>query len=176
MVLLPISDYEERLIGKRLVTENSTFTTNGVKIFHNQPSPSSLVLNTSSSLPTSSPLQNLPTELRLHILNLLFEQIKPIDWLSAHYHAGATPASVIFASRNVHLEGRPLALKACTFDYGDLPTDHCLAGYGYSIIFGNGEGERTTPFPHVTGVGFDASYSLDTYFNEKHACERVSYG
>lgn len=139
MILLPISDYEERLIGKRLVTVNSTFTTSGVKIFHNQPRPSSLVPNTSSSSPALSPLQNLPIELRLHILNLLFERIQPIDWLSAHYHAGATPASVIFVSKHLYLEGRPLALKACTFDYEDLPTDHRLAGYGYSIIFGNGE-------------------------------------
>lgn len=139
MVRLPISDYEERLIGKRLVTVNSTFTTSGVKIFHNQPNPSSLVPNTSSSSPTLSPLQNLPAELRLHILKLLFEQIKPTDWLSAHYHAGATPASVIFASKQMYLESRPLALKACTFNYEDLPTDRRLAAYGYSIIFGNGE-------------------------------------
>lgn len=139
MVPLPISDYEERLIGKRLVTVNSTFTTRGLKIFHNQPSPSRLVLNTSSSSPTLSPLQKLPTELRLHILDLIFEQIKPIDWLSAHYHAGATPASIIFVSKQMYLEGRPLALKACTFDYGNLPTDHRLVGYGYGIASGNGE-------------------------------------
>lgn len=128
MVLLPISDYERRLEGKRLVTVTSSFTSGAVKVFHNQPGPSSLVLNTISSSPTLSPLQKLPVELRLQILSMLFEDVKSTDWLSAHHHARATPASIIFTSKQMYLEGRHLALKACTFNYEDLPSECRVVG------------------------------------------------
>ncbi|KAL8926573.1 MAG: hypothetical protein Q9208_002900 [Pyrenodesmia sp. 3 TL-2023] len=134
MVLLPISDYEERLLGRRLVTATPTFQAGGVKIFHNAPNPSILAPSSptnSSPLPTTpSALQILPTEIRFLILSMVFEDVKPDDWLSAHHHAGATPASVIFTCRQLYREGRQLALEACTFEYAELPENCRIVGWG----------------------------------------------
>ena len=129
MTLLPISDYKERLLGRKLVTTKPSFKKGRVKIFHCQPGPSRLDFQAVSS----SPLQKLPAELRLYILTKVFEDVKPMDWLSAHHHAGATPASVIFSCKQMYLEGSDLALKACTFRYEDLPGRCRIIGPGCQV-------------------------------------------
>ncbi|KAL9010104.1 MAG: hypothetical protein Q9180_009332, partial [Flavoplaca navasiana] len=86
---------------------------------------------------TPSPLERLPAELRLQILGLIFEEIKPDDWLSAHHHAGATPASVIFASKLLYFEGRDMALKVCTFNYVELPDICRLVAHDRNIYKGD---------------------------------------
>ncbi|KAI4170338.1 MAG: hypothetical protein LQ346_008875, partial [Caloplaca aetnensis] len=132
-VLLPISDWEERLLGRRLITETATFETKGFKIYHNEPNPSTLTSIPTNPPATLSPLQKLPPEIRLQILAEVFKDVKPTDWLSAHYHDGATPASVIFTCRQLYREGRELALKACTFEYAELPGNSQMFGYEYNI-------------------------------------------
>ncbi|KAL8989151.1 MAG: hypothetical protein Q9169_008421 [Polycauliona sp. 2 TL-2023] len=151
MVALPISNYQERLIGRRLVTSTSAFPRQYVHVFYNEPTPAEIVFTDTSSSPTLSALENLPAELRLYILKMVFEDIKPIDWLSAHHHAGATPASIIFTSKQMFLEAKPLALKACTFSYEDLPTHRRLFG-PLNCIQQDYHKER-----------------FNAYFNEKHA-------
>ncbi|KAI4138836.1 MAG: hypothetical protein L6R39_006581 [Caloplaca ligustica] len=137
IVLLPISDYEERLLGRRLVTATPTFETGGVKIFHNAPNPSILASSspTNTTPPTTpSALQTLPTEIPFLILSMVFEDVKPDDWLSAQHHAGATPASVIFTCSQLYREGRQLALEACTFEYGDLPENYRIVGWEGGVV------------------------------------------
>ncbi|KAL9017674.1 MAG: hypothetical protein Q9185_005008 [Variospora sp. 1 TL-2023] len=115
IVRLPISDYEERLLGKRLITATPTFSHGGVKVFHCETDPASLASGTSTASPsTPSALQTLPAEIRLHILAKIFEDIKPLDWLTAHHRS--TPASVIFTCKQLYHESRQLALKTCTFE------------------------------------------------------------
>ena len=126
IVSIPISDWSERLIGKRLVTSSPTFTDlNGATVFHHASVPTVLNPNIGTSL---APLLQLPTELRLKILSCVFETIKPDDWLSCHY--GATPASVMFTCKLMYAEAQGLALKACTCDYETLPEGHQMTGYG----------------------------------------------
>lgn len=137
MSLLPISDYQERLVGRRLVSSISFVTSDGVKVFYNQSKPSRMPPCDVSSSLRSSPLGKLPTELRLRMLTFLFEDVKPDDWLSAHYHAGATPASVIFASKLLYFEGRAMALKACTFNYVELPDICRLVAHNRNIYSGD---------------------------------------
>lgn len=122
-VRLPEEDWKARLLGKRLVTASPSWEGQyGVIVFHNEPTRSSLVPNIKESFSSSSPLLRLPAELRFHILTKVFEKLHSNDWLSSHYHAGATPASVIFACKQLYLDGRQLALRACTFDYEDTPS------------------------------------------------------
>ena len=176
MVLLPISDYEERLLGRRLVSSTFSFITYSVKVFKNQLKPSRMLSRGTDSSLTPSPLERLPAELRLQILELLFEDVKPDDWLSAHHHAGATPASVIFASKQLYLEGRDMALEACTFDYGDLPSFHRLKGYDCGI-YADEEVERWANDRNDVDKGIiDVFGRLNAEFNCKHACEHVYYG
>lgn len=134
-VLLPLFDWEERLLGRRLITETPTFETTGVKVYHNEPNPSipaSILTNPSRTL---SPLQKLPPEIRLQILAEIFENVEPIDWLSAHHHDGVTPASVILTCRQLYREGRELASKACTFEYAELPASNQIFGHDYHISY-----------------------------------------
>ncbi|KAL8888505.1 MAG: hypothetical protein Q9215_004071 [Flavoplaca cf. flavocitrina] len=176
IVLLPISDYEERLVGRRLVSSISFVTSDGVKVFYNQSKPSQVIYRDTDSSLTPSPLERLPAELRLQILELIFEDVKPDHWLSAHHHAGATPASVIFASKQLYLEGREMALKACTFDYGDLPSFHRLKAYDCGI-YADEEVERWANDPKDVDKGtIDVVGRLNAFFNSKHACEQVCYG
>ena len=141
-VLLPISDWRERLIGKRLVTASPCFISDhGAKVFHNEPIPSSLTLSTTKPFPDSSPLLLLPAELRFHILANVLKDLQPDDWLSAHHHVGATPASVIFTCKQLYIDGRQLALEACTFDYEELPVKRRMVGY-YNGIEDNYHCER----------------------------------
>ena len=149
-VQLPISDWETRLVGKRLVSASPTFRDgNGAKVFHCEYNPPSRAWSIVSA-PNQSPLLRLPAELRLQIITILFEEIHPNDWLPFHHHAGATPlfdtlhptdcpccynyggatpASVIFACRQLYIESWDLALKACTFRYEDLPKANRMIGY-----------------------------------------------
>ncbi|KAL9039221.1 MAG: hypothetical protein Q9180_002658 [Flavoplaca navasiana] len=157
MVLLPISDYKERVVGRRLVSSISFVTSDGVKVFCNQSKPSQMLPRDISSSLRSSPLGKLPIELRLRIMEFIFEDVKPDDWLSAHYHAGATPASVIFASKLLYFEGRDMALKACTFNYVELPDICRLVAHDRDIYDG------------------DPKIRLYASFNEKYACEKVYY-
>ena len=101
---------------------------NGAKVFHCESNPASLDTRSTMSSPNPSPLLRLPAELRLQILAILFEEIHPDDWLSSHHHDGATPASVIFACKQLFIEGRDLALNACTFQYEDLPSFKRMIG------------------------------------------------
>ena len=126
IVSIPISDWRERLIGKRLVTSSPTFTgLNGAVVFHNASTPTAL---THYSRTSFSPLLQLPTELRLKILAHVLEDIKPDDWISCHH--GATPASIIFTCKLMYTECRQLAMGACTCDYETLPEGHQMTGYG----------------------------------------------
>lgn len=150
-VQLPISDWQARLVGKRLVSASPTFTDRyGAIVFHCEPNTASLGTKSITSRPNQSPLLRLPIELRLQIYSILFEAIHPNDWLPSYHHAGATPrfeavypddwlsldhntgatpASVIFACSQLYLESRDLALKACTFQYEDLPKVKRMVGY-----------------------------------------------
>ena len=126
IVSIPISDWRERLIGKRLVTSFPAFTgLNGAVVFHNASTPSALNHYSRTSF---SPLLQLPPELRLKILAHVLEDIKPDDWISCHH--GATPASIVFTCKLMYTEGRQLALEACTCDYEALPEGHQMTGYG----------------------------------------------
>ena len=116
-VWLPISDWYERLFGKRLVTSSPTFTNaNDVVVFHSASNPT--VLNHYNRTSFSLLLQ-LPTELRLKILAHLLQDVKADDWMSCHYRA--TPASIIFTCKLMYAEARGLAIEACTFPYESLP-------------------------------------------------------
>ncbi len=132
-VLLPLSDWEERILGRRLITETPTFEIQGVKVYHNESKPCILASIPTDPPHTLSPLQKLPTEIRLQILAQVFKDVKPLDWLSAHYHDGATPASVIFTCRQLYRECRELALEACTFEYAELPASNRIFGHDYHI-------------------------------------------
>ena len=124
MVMLPISDWSERLIGKRLVASSPTFTDrNGAVVFHKASTPTAL----NPHIRTSFLLQ-IPTELRLKILKYVLENIRPNDWLSCHY--GATPASVMLTCKLMYTEARGLAMTACTCDYEALPEGHQMTGSG----------------------------------------------
>lgn len=131
LVRLPISDWEARLIGRRLTSPSPTFVDpNGATVFHSTSNPTSLSPNHSlssfnSSVP--SPILQLPTEIRSHILAKLFEEVKPDDWMSCH--RGATPASIIFSCSKLYADGRQMALKACTFRYEGLPEEHRMVGW-----------------------------------------------
>ena len=124
-VCIPISDWIERLVGKRVVTSSPTFTDlNGVTVFHNAPTSTVIAYHIGTC---SSPILQLPTELRLKILAYVFEEIKPDDWVSCHY--GATPASVMFTCKLMYTDAKGLAVKACTCDYETLPEGHQMTGY-----------------------------------------------
>ncbi|KAL8794924.1 MAG: hypothetical protein Q9195_002506 [Heterodermia aff. obscurata] len=154
-VSLPISDWSERLIGKRLVTSSPTFTdVNGAVVFHNVSIPTVLDVQVGTGL---SPLLQLPTELRLKILTYIFENIRPDDWVSCHYRA--TPASVMFTCKDMYAEARDFALKACTCDYETLPEGHQMTGYG-------------KPWSSIMVSRYER---LSARFNEKNVCETVSY-
>lgn len=141
MVRLPISDYKERLLGKRLTATTPAFERGGIKIFHSETNPASLASDTSiNSSQTLSPLQRLPAEIRLQILSSVFDDVKPLDWLSAHHHA--TPASVIFTCKQLYRECRQLALEASTFPYEDLPLNHRLVRFDSALIDQCQDGDR----------------------------------
>lgn len=119
-VLLPISDWEERLVGRRLISSCPTFThSQGPKVWYSASISTTSNLTPAESSNVSSFLLRLPIELRLHILAKLFEDLKPDEWLSCHHEA--TPASVMFTCKKLYVESRQVAVYGCTFRYEDLP-------------------------------------------------------
>ena len=131
-VQLPISDWLNQLVGKRLITSNPSFNDyNGARVFHNSRETIVQIVPGPGLPKVLPPLLQLPAEIRLQILHLVLGDVQPDDWLSSHH--GATPASVIFACKQLYIEGKKIALEVCTFKYEDLPESHRMIGQEYCV-------------------------------------------